>query len=149
MTDLPKHLQVHMSRREWPQLLIFDEKHSNRYFLCKDQEAVGRACLIILAERIDPAYGYIQHPGPESDLRLEPELTKEEIEKLPEKYRKKELATVQTNARERRDWAEAVELFENAHKAVANKDGNLAYMILNDRSDYEYEGFSFEAPIIP
>ena len=150
MTDLPKFLQKTLSRMSWPQLLIFKDKHTTAYYLCKDQEAVGRACLVVLKERLHPQYGYIQHPGPESEIYgLKEELTQEAAEALPEPYREQALDVIADNARRRGAWREQVEAYESAKRAVTEQDGNLAFMILNDRRDWEYEGFDFEAPIVP
>ena len=144
--QLPKYLQ----RMDWPQLMIFTDKHSTSHYLCADQDALGRACLMVLKERLDPSYGYIQHPGPESEIYgLKEELPKEAAEALPEPYRKQALNVIKENAKSRAEWAEAVELFENAEKAVKTKDGNLAFLILEARRDHEYEGYTFEAPIVP
>jgi hypothetical protein len=105
---------------------------------------------MVLKERLDPSYGYIQHPGPESEIYgLKEELPKEAAEALPEPYRKQALNVIKENAKSRAEWAEAVELFENAEKAVKTKDGNLAFLILEARRDHEYEGYTFEAPIVP
>lgn len=147
---ISKYLQQHLTRMKWPQLLILKDKHSTSHYLCKDQEALGLACLSILKQRLDPRYGYLQHPGPESEIYgLKEELTKEAAGALPEPYRKQALGVIAANAKLRREWAEAVAQYENAKQAVKQKDGMLAYQILFDRRDYEYEGFDIEAPIIP
>lgn len=148
MSPLPKYLQQHLDRLEWPQLLIFEDKHGNSYYLCKDQEAVGLACLEILKGRLE--CGYIYHPGPEDEIYgLKEELSKEAAHALPEPYRKQALCDIIANAKRRAEWTEAVASYENAKSAIKQKDGNLAYQVLSDRQDYEYEGFHLETPIIP
>lgn len=151
-TQLPKYFPGY-----WPQLMIFTDKHSTSHYLCENQDAVGRACLMVLKERLDPRYGDIQrnrtvylHPGPESEIYgLQEELSKEAAEALPEPYRKQALNVIKENAKRRAEWTQAVELFKNAKKAIKTKDGDLAFLILLARRDYEYEGYTFEAPIVP
>ena len=99
---------------------------------------------------MDPDSGYIQHPGPEDKIYgLKEEVTKEVAESLPETYRKHALRIITENAKLRAEWKKDVEIFENAKKAVKKKDGELAFEVLSDRSDYEYESYTFEEPIIP
>jgi len=79
-TQLPKYIQ----RMSWPQLMIFKDKHSTDHYLCVDQDAVGRACLMVLKNRLIPGYEYIRHPGPENEIYgLQEELSKEAAEALP------------------------------------------------------------------
>lgn len=148
--ELPKYLKTQLANKKWPQLLILKDKHSTDYYLLEDQEALGRACLEILKARIDPKYGYIQAPGPESKIYgIKEELTQEAAEALPEPYRKQALQVRKDNDALRREWKEEVERYQMAKSALKDKDGMAAFLVLHARRDYEYEGFDFESPRVP
>jgi hypothetical protein len=147
---ITRYLQKQIDSMKWPQLLVLKDKHETDYYLCSDVAALGRACLAILKARTDPKHGYIQDPGPESEIYgLKKELTKEAAEALPDPYREEAIKVIKANARLRAAWKEEVENYETAKKALKEKDGMAAFAILHDRRDHEYEGFEFVRPIIP
>jgi len=148
-TQLKKYTQKILDSKKWPQLLIFKDKHNSDYYLLEDQEALGRACLEVLKSRLDPQYGYIYDPSKEKIYGLVDELTQEAAEALPEPYRAQALQARKNNERLRRDRDEEIEQYCAAKKALKEKDGMGAYLILDSRKDHEYEGFEFETPRIP
>lgn len=148
-TQLKKYTQRLLDSRGWPQLLIFKDKHSNSYYLINDMEALGRACLEVLKSRLNPQYGYIYDPSKEKIYGLVDELTQEAAEALPEPYRAQALQARKNNERLRRDRDEEIEQYCAAKKALKEKDGMAAYLVLDRRKDYEYEGFEFETIGIP
>jgi hypothetical protein len=150
MTKLPKYLKQQLDGMKWPTVLVFKDKHSNDYYLLKDVEALGRACLDVLKARLDPEYGYIRNPGPEKDIYgLQEELPKDAAEALPEPYRTQALKAIKYNAKKRAEWAEDLERYCMAKKALKEKDGMTAFMILHERRNYEYEGYEFVGLTVP
>lgn len=148
-TQLKKYTQKILDGKKWPQLLVFKDKHNSDYYLLEDQEALGRACLEVLKARLDPQYGYIHDPSKEKIYGLVEELTQEAAEALPEPYRTQALQARKNNERLRRDRDEEVEEYCTAKKALKEKDGMGAYLVLDRRKDYEYEGFEFVTPTVP
>jgi hypothetical protein len=149
-TALPKFLQKRLANIKWPQLMVINDKHSVDYYLVTDADSLGRACLLVLKYRLDPNYGYITEPGPEKDIYgIVDELTEEAALALPAPYRTQALKTREQNARLRQAWADEVAQHQTAKKVLKEKDGMGAYLILTEREDYEYEGWTLQDVVVP
>lgn len=129
---------------KWPKLLVLKDKHESEYFLINDIDALWRASLVILENRVQSHY--IRAPQP---VRTVEEVPDEWIAKLPETLRKKALQDKTENKRSLREHQREVDDWEGTQKALTERNGALAFKVLNDRRDYEYEGFFFENLKIP
>ena len=115
-------------------ILVFEEKHGTRYFAAKTKEQLFAACLMILKQRNEQ--GWYPAPSRKPDR---PDFDEESIPNLPESMQetaKKKYQSYKTNLRYYEGYRYTKELVE---KAVAENNGALAYEILEDRSDGEYE----------
>lgn len=142
--DRSERLKAKFATEKWPKVLVLKDKHENEYFLISDADALWRAALVILEIRLEQEY--ITAPTPPL---FEEEVPDDIIEKLPETMRKKALANKKDNEGRAKRYALYVEIWANVEKALAEKDGCLAYQILSDRKDHEYEGFEFVRLKVP
>lgn len=124
---------------DWPRLIVLKDKHEDSYFLVADVEAVWRWALQVLQMRIDQ--GYITEP---EDPKPVDEVPDDVIDKLPEAMKKKALSDKQSNKALMKRHAKYVEIWSDIQKALSEKNGALAFKILDDRKNAEYEWFSFE-----
>ena len=134
-----------------PGVLIFHEKHGERYFHVPTENHLHAACLLVLTERFNVG-GWYHDPCTEKKHSWDPDppqMSLEEIEKLPE-------GTIRGAAKKQHDkYSKWVQEREEGHReylriqeAIEEEDGAKAYYLLRSRSDYEYEGFTimqFEA----
>lgn len=133
MTDLPKYMERALASAKWPMLLVLWEKHDTRYLLIDRREVLFREALAILKERKKEQYS---PPGPfYVDAKLEsfdpatvPESLRPNARSMKDSYESNKKA----NANEVKQWGVI-------HKAIADDDGALAWLILTTRSDHEYE----------
>lgn len=145
---ITKYLQKQLDAKTWPQLLVLKDKHETEYYLCADRDALGRACLEILKARLSPQYGYIHEPDKEP-YGLVDELTDEQIAVLPAHLQRQAQQDRGDNTRRRAEHAEELLQYAEAKKALADKDGLMAYQVLHDRRDHEYERVELIAPRVP
>jgi hypothetical protein len=123
-----------------PQLLVFEEKHGNRYFYIPDDKTLAAAALKVLTERYEEGYWYYE-PGEKPKA---PDFTKEQITTLPESMRPAAEKKLREYEAACRQYATEVEDYERIVKAVKTKDGKLAWKALYDRQDGEYERVKLE-----
>lgn len=125
-----------------PSVLVCHEKHGDLYYHVPNDQALCRAALSILRERLEAGHWY---NDPKDELPADPNLTPEQIEALPagpiRETAKREVASYQRAVREQGD---AIEMWKNIHRAIEENNGKLAWTILRDRSDWEYERVSIE-----
>jgi hypothetical protein len=119
------------------------EKHDTCAYNALTREDCYASALEILEQRFADSYYY--KPSPDSYGCTEPELSKEEIAKLPDGSIK-QAALQQWKRVERNKSAYEYDLvgYQEIECAIENQDGRLALSILIDRSDYEYERISLE-----
>jgi hypothetical protein len=127
-------------------ILRIKEKHATRYFDASTVEKLHAVALAIVKERLKPDYAFITHPGEPSEwYDVKADLTDEQIAALPTEKLQQSAGSERSQCRRYRgEYTEALEVFEKARRAVKQKDGALAWEVLQDRSDHEYEGHSFE-----
>ena len=133
-----------------PSVMILHEKYSTRVFEAGNDAALFKSCLKILKERMAPDYGYIYDPVEEQKSCEEsglygapkPEITRAEAAQLKDRSIR-EMALEKWNEydREQAQFRASCDQYNRAKEAIANQDGAMAYKILCERSDYEYEGF--------
>jgi hypothetical protein len=134
------------SRTWWPldpsRILVFDEKHTRRYFSAISPDAIHKVALVILKERIRD--GWIYEPdAPKIDARLL-DMTDEGINTLTESLRETARGERSRQRRLMKQYEADVREFHEAKAAVAASDGAMAFNIIESRNGYEYEGFTFE-----
>ena len=125
-----------------PKVLVFKEKHGDRYFNIPDDKTLFRVSLKILTERFEAGYWYYK-PGDE-DKPKAPDFTKEQVAAMPDSLREGATKKLVSYQGELRRWERDSEDFNNVKKAVETKDGRLAWQCLLDYSDGEYQRCSLE-----
>lgn len=152
-------------------IVIFEEKHSTRYFDASTEDALAAACLKILKERLQAGYWYYRnYEAPELVFGAEDAaimaMTDEQKSVLPESVRadieQKQNRLIRQAANYQREkaledsWWEAVDLImskpDEEAIALTSKDvpsaqwgrWRLVVMVLEARSDGEYENFQVE-----
>jgi hypothetical protein len=123
-----------------PKLLVFKEKHGQRYFYVHNDKALFKAALKILTERAKEGYWYYK---PEEPPKA-PDFTKEQIATLPESMRADATKKLQQYTDACRRYDAEVEDYNEIQEALKTKNGKLAWQCLRNRSDGEYEGCSLE-----
>lgn len=125
-----------------PSVLVCHEKHGQLYYHAPNDAALCRAALSILRMRLEAGHWY---NDPTDELPPNPNMTDEQIAALPAGPIRdtaiREVARYRSAVREQGD---AIEMFADIKKAIEENNGKLAWRILRDRSDYEYERVSIE-----
>lgn len=125
---------------EQPTLVILHEKHGQWHFLVQNDEDLFRVALSVVRGRQKQGYWY-EKAGPKP---TEPGFTAAEIEKLPKALQADAQKKLQAYERDLRYWQEVNQNHQDITKCLAENDGRLAWRILRDRSDDEYERVSLE-----
>jgi len=139
-----RRIAARFANAKWPRVIVLKDKHENGYYLVNDVESVWRWALQILQMRIDDRYIC----APEEPKPVE-EVPDDLIDKLPEAMKKKALSDKQANKSLMKRHAKYVEIWNDIQKALAEKNGALAFKVLEDRKDAEYEGFEFVRLEVP
>lgn len=151
-------------------IVVFREKHSDRYLDASTPEATGWSFLKILKERVKDGYWYYrEYEAPALKLTAEQKdilaLTDEQINVLPPSTRNELASKKDRIARSEQvylrrkkledEWFNAVdrilELPDEEAIKLTGEDvpgkwgrGLLVVEVLYARNDYEYEGYSFQ-----
>lgn len=125
-----------------PSVLVLKEKHDDLYFHVPDEATLHKVALDILTKRLKSGDWYYDL---RQDVPKSPELTKEQIEALPD-GRIKEIARKEVdNYQSRlRSYQHEVEDYVNLQRAVKDKDGKAAWRALLRRHCGEYEQVRLE-----
>lgn len=123
-----------------PMLLVFKEKHGERYFYIPDDAALFGACLKVVTERLEQDW----YPEPDGVVPKAPDFTREQIATLPESMRAEATAKLRAYDRDVEAFNEELADFAKIKKAVDEKNGRLAWGIIRDRARAEYEGYDLE-----
>jgi hypothetical protein len=154
-------------------ILIFKEKHGDRYFDASTPEAKSAAFLKILRERFNSGYYYEEPKSPEHTLTKDEKallsLSEEQLDALPAPLQastktqvsrvRRKLRGVQEEYEQAKLWwdsvvallaldpAEAVNQKEERRIRVMNKTYSVssAEDLLDARKDYEYEDYWVES----
>lgn len=137
-----------MKFKNYPQIVVFNEKHGDRYFLIESKEAELKMYLDVLKNRnMSGYYTWMMDHKPygkapaytKEDIRLMPASMEEEKKKLLNdllKYEKEEKESSQI----RKDW-------NKIQESIDKNDGELARELIHEFRSGQYEGFesvSFE-----
>lgn len=153
------------------QILVFREKHDNRYFDASTDEAIAKACVKVFRERMGDGYWYYrEHEKAELPLTADEKsvllLTDEQLEVLPQamrnqigekrvKIKRRQKAYLRAKELEDSWYTAAEKLMEGTYEDAAKLTTEgledwgrrvkpLAWAVLEARNDGEYEGFHFE-----
>jgi len=121
------------------QIMIFHEKHVDRYFKVFAEEDVGRACLVEVKNR--------EEECPFRDLLDEPDkpevVDPKKIAKLPESFRKQAEEKLASYKKERQRYEDDLRIAELSEKAVKDGDVLAAMEVIRVCQDHEYCGYEF------
>ena len=131
---------VATKKREFvPGVLVVKEKHGTAYFHAPDEETLHKVALLILTGRHKAGWYY----APEKPKA--PDYTNEaEILKLRGEIQRSAAAKLRQYVGALAQFEYESERFKDIQKAIETKDGALAWKILRERSDYEYEQVTLE-----
>jgi hypothetical protein len=122
-------------------IIIFHEKHGDRYFDASTQDKINAACHKIVLERLDDKRYSLK---PSLWSVAEPELTRDQVENLPNGSVRREAE------RQWKEWENyeynkrAEEQDISALKRIQAGDKELAYKFLHSRRHNEYERFTIK-----
>jgi len=118
-------------------ILVFKEKHGERYFLVPTVEALQKAALKVALERNEEGYWY----DFDEEAPVEPKIKLEDAGKFGDNI-------ASAVSREWRDYEYKVRSYKQSlclknmlDKIVKEKDGATALTLLQEMSEGEYEGF--------
>lgn len=132
-----KNLQ--RSAKKLPALLVLHEKHGTIYFHVPDVETLKSVALKIVTERHKSGHWY---PCPGGKEPIKPDVG--DLASLPKDLvepAKKKLAVWKS---QHRAWREVQDTWEQIEGAVKSGNGAIAWAVLTDRSDGEYERVTLE-----
>ncbi len=125
-------------------VMVVEEKHATRIFDASSKEAIFRSSLILLKERMKSNSRFYCCPNDDYVNSYKPELSQTQIDALPDGNIKNEaLNQVKRYNKIKKSFDADIEEWLNINKAIVDKDGEAAFIILETRCDYEYEGFHF------
>lgn len=137
-------------RQRFPSIIVFNEKHGNRYYIANNPDEFGRVFLTVLEERFHQKYWYNWMKGYKDTSLVIPKFTEEDINSLPESVQemtesmRRELSFYKKGLREQKETREN---YLNIEKAIVTRDTYLAYQMIREVSSGEYEGFEIEHPL--
>ncbi len=118
-----------------PGVVVVTEKHETLYFHAPDEATLHRVALMILKGRKKSGYWYGKPEEPKA-----PDYTDlAEIRLLRGEIQKKARAQLHRYTEDLYWFRAEADRFEAIQKAAKEGDGALAWKILQERSDYEYE----------
>lgn len=139
---MPKPARPQRPIVEEPMVLILHEKHGELHFHVPDESALFKIALDIVDKRLRAGHWYLD---PKDYEPKNPGMTKEQAEALPEgPIRKAALDEIGRHQRQLNEYRWIKEGWETIQKAVKEKDGRLAWRVLRDHSDGEYQRATLE-----
>lgn len=132
-----------LANRNFPGVLVAEEKHVSRYFKATNAEELSRNCLRLLKERFDEYYYY----EPDKDYeKHKPSLTLEQAEALPLGLIRQTALSEHSHYKRMLDsYNKEMKEFLEIKRILKEKDGDAAFLVLNARSGHEYERVTFES----
>jgi hypothetical protein len=124
-------------------LVVFREKHGERFFHVKSEEEFGKACLKVLRERFTGGW-YGSREEVEREKPKPPEIADEEaIAKLPGQLREFAAGKMKSYKKSLFEWERNSMMLGMAAAAAKDGDQKMAAKVIEWRRDYEYEGYDF------
>lgn len=123
-------------------IIIFKEKHGDRYFDASTPEKLNAACFKILKERFENGeYEWLSEEEPEA-INI---LTDEQIEALPTERLKNDELRRKKNYEQEYKWRkQEKDMFKEIASCVKSESKQYAYNLLYERKGGEYENFEIE-----
>jgi hypothetical protein len=122
-------------------IVVFENKYGPNYYSIPTDEDLKKAAVLQVQER--HSLNYFPEPRKPEDI----DITEEIIDTLPEsmKYSARyKLNAYNANMSEYESMLEDYKLVQRA----LDGDGDAALSIINNRSDYEYEGYEIIEPTV-
>lgn len=121
-------------------VVVCKEKHGTRYYVVESEKELFRLSLNVLRGRLKSGHFYHEPPGRPAP----PDFRAEDIPGMPASLR--EAATRQWGryTTDMRDWERSVDQWTKVNRAASEADGSLAWEVLRERSDHEYESVALE-----
>lgn len=120
-------------------VLVFKEKHGSVYYVVDNDDELFAVALAVVSGRLAMGY-YYYDPGPAPTI----DLTKEKIAFLPESLQDDARRRLKEHKQRLDFWRNESAIWDVLNKAVKEGDGRRAWEALQDRRDWEYEGYSLE-----
>ena len=122
-------------------ILVFKEKHGDRYLKASTPEEIQESCLKVLRERFEDEndmWGY----APDGNLG-DPPMLDDIIDSLPEPYKQLEKDKKKVYQRRYDEYRKDLHWYGRVKAELENPAGD-AYKLLRWRADYQHEGFWIE-----
>jgi len=143
MLDKNESIETLVPIQDWKQrILIFKEKHGDRYFLVSTEEEMKLICKKIFEER--DAQGWYSWQVNQKEP-VKPDFEEASIENLPKSMKDDATKKWKDYKRELSNFKELQENLE-LYKRAKEGDATACYYFLDEQRDGEYEGYSFEDP---
>lgn len=125
--------------KDTPHVLIIRDKYSTQYLVAGNMRELEASTLSVLKARFEAGYyGDSEGPG-------KPEMTKEQVDALPEgevkNFALKQLCNYNNRLAE---YEEGKAFVQEAGQVIEDRSGYRAYLLLFQRNYFEYEGISLE-----
>lgn len=138
MTQLPKYMQEELENKKLRVLIEF-QKHGTIYRNATSKEYLLYLALLILKSRVDIGYfRTVKEIQDELDKLKEP-ITEKEFLEIPKCLVNEAIRIRRNHQMYRKDLVEELRHSLMAEKAIENNDGVLAWLLLEERQDYENE----------
>lgn len=121
-------------------MVVCKEKHGTRYYVVESEEELFRLSLNILRGRFKSGYFYHEPQGRPSP----PDFKADDIPGMPASLRDPATRQWGRYTTDLRDWEQATAQWARVNKAASEADGPLAWEVLRERSDHEYESVTLE-----
>lgn len=128
-----------------PKIMIvkFDEKHGELIYAYTSREEFYNIFLEVLTSRYEQKWYSYKLTKPKKDI----DMSLDEIQALKdEKLKASALQRFNSFEKEMREYNEHMQLINDTDKAYKEKNARLAYDVLSERKDGEYEGFEIIKP---
>lgn len=130
---------------KYPFLLVFKEKHGSYHFLIRSIPELFEISLKILTERFEEGwYNVGVIPTLDELFQKAVGVGVEAFDALPQGIKDNLKSKAEMARKDYAYYTEEAQFLESVEKAVNDRDGKAAFQLINDRRDYEYEGFEYE-----
>lgn len=128
-----------------PKIMIvkFEEKHGDLIYAYTSREEFYKIFLEVLSARYKEGWYSYKPKKPKKEI----DMTLQQIEAITDESLKKfQLDRYKSYERELKEYNEFTQLNNDTEKAYKEKNAKLAYYVISERNDGEYEGFEIIAP---
>jgi hypothetical protein len=138
--DPKKYPQITDSQ---PMIVKFEEKHGESFYVYTNREEFFKIFLEVLIYRFENGWYDYDIDKPKQEVKM----SLEEINALTdEKLKKFQLDRFKQQERDMREYNEFMQLKKDTETAFKKKNARLAYFVLDERKDGEYEKFEIIKP---